>query len=155
MKTLIQIIYASIANINFDDTNLIELLTEAREKNSHLNVTGMLLYCDYNFFQIIEGQERIIQTLFKNIKNDPRHKNVTTIVEEPIQSRSFAKWTMGFANATKAQLSMIEGMNDFFNEEKCLVNIKSGRAKKILNAFASGRWRLSDDTQFLNNRRKN
>ena len=149
MNTLIHIIYASIANVNFDETKLIELLTKAREKNARLNVTGMLLYCDYNFFQVIEGEELIIQTLFENIKNDPRHKNVTKIVEEPIQLRSFAKWTMGFSNATKEQLSMVEGMNDFFNEEKCLVNIKPGRAKKILEAFSYGRWRLSDDAEFL------
>lgn len=149
MKTLIHLIYASIANVDLDDTKLIELLTKVREKNSHLNVTGMLLYCDYNFFQVIEGEELIIQTLLENIKNDPRHKNVTIIVKEPIQSRSFAKWTMGFSNATKEQLSMIEGMNDFFNEEKFLVNIKPGRAKKILEAFSSGRWRLADDAEIL------
>ncbi len=146
MKTLIHIIYASIANVNFDDNQLIELLTKAREKNLHLNVTGMLLYCDCNFFQVIEGEELTIQTLFESIKKDHRHKNVTKIVEEPIQSRSFAKWTMGFSNVTKEQLSMVEGMNDFFNEGKCLVNIKSGRAKKILKAFSYGRWRLSDES---------
>lgn len=145
MKSLIHIMYASIANIQFDNAKIIELLTQARKKNSRLNVTGMLLYCDNSFFQVIEGEEHVIQELFDSIEHDNRHKNVTKIVEEPIPSRSFANWTMGFTNPTREELSTVEGMNDFFNNEACLVNIKPGRAKKILHAFADGRWRLSND----------
>lgn len=147
MSSLIHLIYASVAIKKFQDSDLIKLLTSARQKNTVLNVTGMLLYCDNNFFQVIEGEERVIHELFKTIEVDDRHKNVTKILEEPIPLRSFAKWTMGFSNATKEQLSEIEGMNDFFNDEKYLVNVQAGRAKKLLEAFSEGRWRLHEDTK--------
>jgi hypothetical protein len=66
---------------------------------------------------------------------------VTKIISEPIVRRAFGQWTMGFPNIENREVHAILGTNDFFSSRSCLDGLESGRAKKLLGAFASGRWR--------------
>ncbi len=138
---LIHLIYASAASRGMERTELLELLEQSRRKNRELDVTGMLLYAESSFFQVIEGEERVIDELFDVIGRDERHDRVTTIIREPIPERSFGGWSMGFAGATPGQLERIDGLNDFFTEGRCLADLDRGRARKLLEAFSAGRWR--------------
>jgi hypothetical protein len=67
---------------------------------------------------------------------------VTKIIDEPIAQRTFGDWTMGFSEIDPSELGMIEGLSDFFQQGKSLTSLEAGRAKKLLSAFAQGRWRL-------------
>ena len=58
-----------------------------------------------------------------------------------LAGRSFADWSMGFANSTRAELGEVTGENDFFRGASCLEHIDAGRARKMLVAFGAGRWR--------------
>ncbi len=140
MSNLLHLIYSSRETKNFTEDELIKLLESSRKKNLGLGITGMLLYNDGNFFQILEGDEETITQLYTVIMNDNRHDKITKIVSEFIPHRSFNGWEMGFANITNEQLETIEGLNDFFTEKKCLADIDPGRAKKLLKAFSSGHW---------------
>ena len=101
----------------------------------------MLLYISGSFFQVLEGDEVTLEKLFAHISLDPRHKNVTKIIQEPIAQRDFGDWTMGFSDGNPSELKMIEGLNDFFRQGNSLTTLEAGRAKKLLSAFAQGRWR--------------
>jgi hypothetical protein len=63
------------------------------------------------------------------------------VVSEPIPKRMFDEWTMGFLATTREELAAIPGLNDFFGAAACFDGIDSGRAKRLLLAFADGRWR--------------
>ncbi len=139
---LSHIIYASSAAPDFDDNHLSKILSAARLKNSRLSITGMLLYTAGSFFQVLEGEDAVIAELLQTIASDPRHKNVTKIIQEPIASRDFTEWTMGFSELDVADLQQIEGLSDFFQQGESFTNLPAGRAKKLLAAFAGGRWRL-------------
>jgi len=52
---LIQLIYVSAATNRFNPAELRELLRLARLKNQQLDVTGMLLYHEGSFLQVLEG----------------------------------------------------------------------------------------------------
>lgn len=65
---MLQIVYASSATKAFSKAELVELLTQVRAKNSRLGVTGMLLYKDGNFLQVIEGEEAIIRGLYQSLE---------------------------------------------------------------------------------------
>lgn len=140
-SSLIHLIYASAATIEFSDQDLIRLLKKARTHNASQDITGMLLYCEGSFFQVLEGPEHNVDALFQVIADDSRHSKITLIIKEPLFKRSFSDWTMGFTGATQAQLEQIEGLQDFFQTGSCLADIDRGRAKKLLKAFASGSWR--------------
>jgi hypothetical protein len=140
MSGLVHIIYASTAVDLFDTQQLSELLKKAREKNKKLGVSGMLLHSEGNFFQVLEGPESTVTTLYQEICKDKRHKNATKIIQEPIADRVFKDWTMGFLEATSDELQSIDGVNDFFQDGHVFTELKSGRAKKLIAAFKQGRW---------------
>jgi hypothetical protein len=48
---------------------------------------------------------------------------------------------MGFVSVTRAELLQLPGANDFFVDGKCLADLDTGRARKLLEAFRKGRWR--------------
>jgi hypothetical protein len=140
------VIYASVATGQLGAPQLAELLEKARDANQLLGLTGMLLHSDADgsFFQVLEGEPEAIDRLLAKIHADKRHCHLTIIIREPIAERAFAEWTMGFASVSAEKLSKIPGLNDFFREGSCLTALDSGRAKKLLAAFAKGRWRPKD-----------
>jgi hypothetical protein len=103
----------------------------------------MLLYSDGNFFQVLEGEAATVDALYEKLHRDKRHQQLTLIIREPIARRSFADWSMGFSSATPEELAKIDGLNDFFEAGSCFTDLDSGRAKKLLAAFAEGSWRVN------------
>ncbi len=140
---LIHCIYSSAATIKFSDDDIIALLEKSRTSNSQLDVTGMLLFEDGSFLQILEGTPEAIADLYKKISADKRHNNVTKIIQEPIEERSFSEWTMGYSGITRKELKEIDGLNDFFSSKKCYTELDENRTKKLLKAFKDGKWRAS------------
>jgi hypothetical protein len=138
---LIQCIYASAASRDFETEALAELLQVARENNARLGLTGMLLYAEGSFFQVLEGQAEVVDAMYAKIEGDKRHAQVTQIIREPIPRRYFDAWTMGFYNVSREELAGMPGVNDFFGTQRAVVHVDAGRARKLLAAFRDGRWR--------------
>jgi hypothetical protein len=90
------LVFTSVATRKVSDEDLKGLLVKSRQNNLALNITGMLLYLDPYFMQILEGDESIIDEKFKKILNNEMHHKVSLIYKKPIKERSFSKWTMGF-----------------------------------------------------------
>jgi len=141
MQPLAHCIYSSVATSLFRDDGVEELLAQARTANAEADITGMLLYVDRGFFQVLEGHPLRIEPIFAKIGADPRHERVTQIIYEPIARRTFGQWTMGYPNLENRELHALIGSNDFFSGRSCLDGLETGRAKKLLAAFANGRWR--------------
>lgn len=140
---LIHCVYTSQAAEEFTPGDISDLLLTARRKNSALGVTGMLLYDQGAFFQVLEGPAEIIEALYETIRADTRHNRVSKVIQEPIEHRDFAEWTMGYSGASGEELARINGLNDFFAGGSCLADIDKGRAKTLLRAFKEGRWRAT------------
>jgi hypothetical protein len=141
-EPLIHLIYASVGTKEFAEQDLAAILRVARHKNEALGVTGMLLFADGNFFQVLEGEPAVVDGLYERIGQDPRHEKLVKIIREPIARRSFADWTMGYSAISKYDVAKIVGANDFFGARSCFVELDGGRAKRLLEAFAAGRWRV-------------
>ena len=120
-----------------------DILQVSRVNNEQLGVTGMLLYQNGSFFQVLEGEKKTVETLYEKIVLDSRHERSIKIIFEPIQERSFSHWTMGYASLSNEDLQTIEGLNDFFTEGRSLIELCETRAKILLSAFKEGRWRGS------------
>ncbi|WP_299315237.1 BLUF domain-containing protein [uncultured Aquimarina sp.] len=74
------------------DFQINELLYTTKLKNEDLGITGILMYSDYNFFQIIEGEKKVIQYLYQKIKRDIRHFNLIKILDRSINIPSFTSF---------------------------------------------------------------
>jgi hypothetical protein len=103
------IIYLSWATTPFTTAQLQKLLTGARRRNNELAVTGVLLYGNERFLQVLEGKEALVQEVYAQIRQDPRHHNILTFANKPIAERAFQEWAMGFQSLTTPQFEQIVG----------------------------------------------
>ena len=96
-----ELIYTSRAYHEMTQEELEELLVQSREKNSRLNITGLLVYGNQEFVQLLEGNKDDIFDLFHRIKKDERNYNVVLRWNGIIENRSFNSWSMAFINSDK------------------------------------------------------
>lgn len=65
-------------------------------------MTGILLFVDGTFFQVLDSEERVVTSLYARIERDPRHAQAVLLIREPIEERQYCEWTMGFPVAASA-----------------------------------------------------
>jgi hypothetical protein len=113
-----QIVYYSISDTLIDEKTITDILEPSRVNNSKKNITGCLLYHDKVFLQLLEGEQKEVEKLYKTIKKDIRHSNVTLIIEEDINKRMFPGWSMAFHEFDKSNSSLEKFVNsiDFFSK---------------------------------------
>ena len=137
MKDLMHIVYVSFSFKDLTEIDLENLLADIRKRNKLQKVTGLLLYNDGTFIQLIEGKTRIIKNLFEKIKNDKRHSDVVLLLDESIKKRAFPDWTMGYYKLNKEQSGKIPGYSDFMHssDSRKFIESTSHEAMKLLNSF--------------------
>jgi hypothetical protein len=91
------IVYVSTAVKLMHENQLFDILHNSRQHNAALNISGVLLYSEGTFIQVLEGRDGVIDALYSRIEADQRHKSVIKLIDEPITEKSFAQWLMGFA----------------------------------------------------------
>jgi len=79
------LVYTSIASQKISDDDLKYLLKKIRKKNAASQITGMLLYLDPFFMQVLEGEEVMVNDLFNLIKQDSKHHKVSLIYKKQIE----------------------------------------------------------------------
>ena len=112
---LFHLAYVSSEKQTFSQADLIELLQEARTINEKRDITGLLLYKQDAFFQILEGSEEAVMRTFRSIEADDRHHQVEVLMREPCSAREYSDWRMGFANLDGVDLSLLQGYSDFLS----------------------------------------
>ena len=137
---MIQFIYASAATVEFTKDDLKKLLAKARSNNHSLEVSGMLVYHEGSFLQILEGEEDVVNALYSKIEKDSRHDNVRLLLRSEIEERSFGEWKMGFYDATASML-FNKGFFDFFRKGDVFDDASADRAHAVLMQFRDGAWR--------------
>lgn len=121
--------------------DLTRLLAECREYNAANGVTGMLLYNNGTFVQVLEGEERIIDELLDRIEGDPRHNGIKSLGRKRIERRQYSGWNMGFKRIADRDLRHIEGLAEFntadFNPD--YLGSDSGVVQSLMEHFRKER----------------
>lgn len=104
-----RISYLSWASTPLPDNQLQELLRIARQHNAQLHITGLLLYGNERFLQVLEGEEDTVRALYERIKRDARHHGVAAYADKKIARRAFAEWAMAFQATTPQQFEEVVG----------------------------------------------
>lgn len=136
-----ELCYTSTETQKFATEDLKQLLTQSRETNKSLNITGMLLYGNGGqFIQVLEGKKHLVRALYEKIERDPRHKNVKLLSELYILGCNFKRWSMAFQQTDFAQdyLNKIEGYSRFLSDETEIESLH-GVGAKLLNEFKQTR----------------
>ena len=93
---MISITYVSSAVHQFRELTLLDLVDQCQSNNSRLGVTGILVYSDGNFMQVIEGPDLVTNALYERIRLDARHHDVITVHSQSLDRREFQGWSMAF-----------------------------------------------------------
>lgn len=89
-----------------------DILARSRTNNGKHGVTGALLFSESCFSQVLEGDQRAVETIFESIRGDPRHRDVTVLSSKPASGRHFPQWSMAYAgvSAGPAWMAKLEGI---------------------------------------------
>jgi hypothetical protein len=98
---LVRLTYASRANDGIGADTLAAILKTSRAHNLDVGVTGVLVFSDGIFLQVLEGGRDAVSTLYNRIAHDKRHRDVVLLGYEEIGERRFAGWAMGQANLSR------------------------------------------------------
>jgi hypothetical protein len=135
--SVFSLVYLSVAVIPFSEQDLSTLLAKSRAANSKLEVTGMLLFKDQNFLQVLEGEEENVLHLYQKIAKDARHTNPTVLFRDRSNQREFPDWSMGFYDLRSAATPSIPGFSNFLDTPLTSANFAATphRAKTLLLLF--------------------
>ena len=102
-----QVLYHSRARDAPTDAQLRELLTQSQAHNARQGITGLLLYSDGRYVQVLEGPGPAVRALYARIQRDPRHAQVVTVSAGPGPRRWFADWSMDFGQVTAPEMDPV------------------------------------------------
>lgn len=102
MSNLIQIVY--ISRSTFAPTkittgiepNVARILAKSRVNNRKRGLVGVLYFGDGCFFQCLEGEKEIVESLYKTLEQDDRHTDLKLLSSKPIVQCSFSEWSMKY-----------------------------------------------------------
>lgn len=131
------LVYVSSATQQFSAEDLRALLGTCRKNNAELRVTGMLLYKDGNFMQVLEGDEGAVRGLYERIAADPRHGGEITLQQGFAEDRQFPDWSMGFRDLDAPEARADPAYNEFLNAPLTGQEFSGepSRAQKLLLTF--------------------
>lgn len=132
-----QLIYTSHAVGEMTDDILLNILSVSQNKNSKLRISGLLVFDQGRFIQLLEGGKEEVETLFySTIQHDPRHTEVQVVLETESPVRCMPTWAMGFSQTANTDSNL--SRQSFFislDETRQLCETLEGDAGRILSEF--------------------
>ena len=92
--------------------NLAVILAESQRNNVRNGLTGVLAAHRDRYIQVVEGPAAMLDNLLRRLELDSRHRDVTLLGREPIQSRLFGGWSMASALITPAHGAALDALVD-------------------------------------------
>lgn len=128
--------YVSTVNPALSDTEIQQALDFSKDWNNDNNITGILLYSQGNFFQVLEGDEGLLKDLFSRIKADERHYNIIPIFQKQVPNTKFDEYQVDFVSLDDRYKD--EHFDTYLSQISLLNPSIQSSVKYILNKFTEG-----------------
>ncbi len=131
------LVYTSTATHPMSSDELRILLDQCRRHNAETGITGMLLYRDERFMQLLEGEEETVRAIVDRIEADPRHTDVATLWSAWNDQRTFADWSMGFRDLSGQTGADMAGFADVMDAPVSALDVTrtSSTGQELLQLF--------------------
>lgn len=116
-QPILQLVYSSKATRVLGSAEMDALLEGARRFNASQDITGLLLYADGHFLQVLEGPAQAVEALLARIDADPRHDFVRVLLRRERTERDFAEWNMAYHLVNEATNATHPELAFFFSDE--------------------------------------
>lgn len=127
------IVYVSTATPDLEESEIKNVLRNSKSWNNEHDITGLLLFSEGNFFQIIEGEKSLIHELFENIQSDKRHRNIMQIFGKDIHKEAYDGYESDFVSE-EADYDP-EKFQHYLDQIKVLDKTAQKAVENILKAF--------------------
>lgn len=134
-----RLIYLSSATGSLSHQDLGRILTRARRNNQRDEITGLLMYHDGTFFQILEGAGDMVRATYARIAANPGHRSLQKLPALAVESRLFPNWSMAFARPENVIADPELGVTAFRAVQRDLERIQAQdrRAAAMMRVFFS------------------
>lgn len=102
---LTQLIYVSTATREMQDEDLRAILESSIRHNTAQAVTGLLLYAEGNFMQVLEGPAAAVEETMGRIRADVRNHDIHVLEHRRVDRREFGDWSMSVHRLGAAELA--------------------------------------------------
>jgi len=109
---MFHLVYISHTSHHLSEEDLLDILHKSRQFNKKNHVTGMLLYLNEKFIQVLEGEYKAVQDVFRKITSDSRHHKISVVLEGNSEHRIFKDWSMGFKRLDGEEFRQLSGYKD-------------------------------------------
>jgi hypothetical protein len=133
---LVQVLYTSKMSKECSTEMINEILKVSRQNNSVNGLTGILLFRNGEFVQILEGEKLNVYYTLKKIRDDKRHTDMKILKDSPTQERLFSNWAMAFKNDEINNKEMDRRFSDFIEKDGIKNNLS---LFSILHSFYFGK----------------
>ena len=138
---MFRIVYTSASKTMMTERGLQQILRSARRNNAMNLVTGLLIYHDGCFFQVLEGPKEAVETCYAHITKDTRHSDCVTLARGTVVSRVFSEWWMSYRthdDLVPSQRIQLVSLRQLANKAKTGQVVSDLKTNAILLAFLSG-----------------
>lgn len=132
---MIYLAYCSAAAGLMRSSDLVELLRISQRNNERDGITGMLLYHEGSFMQVLEGEQEAVRATYARLLKDPRHGNLIKLAEAPLAERNFGGWAMSFKDTRDLDAADLAAYSLFLKEPLDSSQYGGHRALKLLLSF--------------------
>lgn len=132
--------YVSVASRETGLNDLKDILGQCRRNNPEMGLTGLLLYDDGYFWQLLEGAPAMINAMLVRLRNDRRHYNLRILIDEPVAARMFAGFSMACPNVEDFEDVM--GLKEVFEQATSDAEDNGDASRDLVRGFSEkGPWR--------------
>ena len=121
---LMQLVYSSVATEPMPKSKLYKILVHARVNNKLSDVTGLLVFVEGTFLQVLEGKPEVIASILEKISDDHRHKNINILYKTNIEQRTFPSWQMAYVSPSPKELAAWTGLRNTTTLETTLATLE-------------------------------
>ena len=86
--------YRSVSNATMTWTTLSGILEQSLTNNNWDKITGLLMWLEQRFVQVLEGPHEAVTDCYDRICKDGRHQSVELLALHTVPSRLFPDWSM-------------------------------------------------------------
>lgn len=116
MSSVFHLVYVSHAVEDISYTDIRNILEVSRKNNAQENITGLLVFREGFFLQLLEGTENAVKQVLGNIMMDDRNHSLRVLIETNGE-RLFGDWSMAYLDGDISS-NETEELIEFF--EVCL-----------------------------------
>ena len=115
-KVIYNLCYVSTPAQDLSKEELARIVKAAQKNNQAKSISGVLLYKNETFLQVLEGDQSEVDAVFNSIQGDLRHHSIKILRRGFASQRFFKDWHMEFKDLKQAGLGWIEdllGLEEF------------------------------------------